>query len=257
MALPTPYQVWFLGIGTLPIILFGVLYLGQLRYYLYTHNIFDPYYENNQNYPTLDTECTGNYLIYRSADGRCNDLNITSMGMYKNRFGRNTNITIKQVLGQSSMILHPHPLKLNNLMKRKNGTFIESPNINLLGAAWVQFQIHDWFLHATDDRKPSIKVTNLNNQGNYFKFQPTLRDSDNYTVNEATHWWDASMIYGSTMSQQSQVRTFVGGKLIAKEELGLKLDEETGLPITAVTANWWIGLSLLHHIFITASYIHC
>ncbi|CAF1589665.1 unnamed protein product [Rotaria magnacalcarata] len=154
----TPYQIWYLGIGGFPAILFGVLYLGQVRLDLYSNNIFDPYYQNNQTYPNLTTECTGNYLIYRSTDGRCNDLNISSMGMYQNRFGRNTNITINQVLNKLDMLLHPHPLKLNDLMTRKNGTFIKSPNLNLLAAAWTQFQTHDWFLHTNDLNRPPIVI---------------------------------------------------------------------------------------------------
>ncbi|CAF4800578.1 unnamed protein product, partial [Rotaria magnacalcarata] len=38
----TPYQIWYLGIGGFPAILFGVLYLGQVRLDLYSNNIFDP-----------------------------------------------------------------------------------------------------------------------------------------------------------------------------------------------------------------------
>lgn len=241
----TPQQIWYLGIGSFPAILFATLYLGQIRMQLYSNNIFDPYYEVNQSYPVLNTQCTKKYLTYRSIDGRCNNVEVPSMGMCKNRFGRNTNITIKQVLANSNKILYPNPIKLNNLMKRKNGKFIESPNINLLAAAWIQFQTHDWFLHSTDNNAQPIQVPNLNNKGIYLKIQPTLRDSKGFTYNDATHWWDASMIYGSNSEQQKKVRTFKNGKLVVN-----RLDKTTGLPITAVTNNWWIGLSLMHHLFI-------
>ena len=247
----TPYQIWYLGISTFPAILFGVFYLGQVRIELYAKNIFDPYYQVNESYPSLIRNCSEQYLIYRSADGRCNDLEIPSMGMYRNRYGRNTNISIKQVLDKSNDLLHPNPLKLNNLMRRKGGKFVESPNINLLAAAWIQFQIHDWFLHNTDECATPIKIPNLDNKGTYLKFQPTLRDSKGYTINEATHWWDASMIYGSNFEQQKNVRSYNGGKLIAgRRPLSLKLDRRSGLPITGVVNNWWIGLSLMHRIFI-------
>lgn len=247
----TPYQIWYLGISTFPAILFAVFYLGQVRVELYLRNIFDPYYQVNESYPALPTNCCDAYLNIRSADGRCNDFNIPSMGMYRTRFGRNTNITIKQVLDKSNNLLHPHPLKLSNLMERKNGRFVESPNINLLAAAWIQFQIHDWFRHRTDEHAIPIKIPNLYNDGTYLKLQPTLRDSKGYTINEATHWWDGSMIYGSTIKEQKTVRSFKGGKLIAdRQKLSLKLDKKSGLPITAVLDNWWIGLSLMHRIFI-------
>lgn len=173
------------------------------------------------------------------------------MGMYRNRFGRNTNISIEEVLQKAPDLLHPHPLKLANLMKRKDKTYIESPNINMLAAAWIQFQTHDWFLHATDDKMDWVKIPNPNNHGTYFKFKPTLRDDKGHTINDATHWWDASMIYGSNLEEQNKVRTFKNGALVAGcEPLSLKIDESTGLPITAVTNNWWVGISLMHHIFI-------
>ena len=247
----TPFQIWYMGISTFPAVLFGVLYLGQVRLDLYAKNIFDSYSQEGQTYPVLEGNCTDADLAFRSADGRCNDLITPSMGMSGNRFGRNSNITIRRVLIGSDTLLHPHPLKLSNLMKRKNGKFVESPNINLLAAAWIQFQTHDWFLHTTDDEASPITIQTLNGKDVCFEFQPTSRDTNGYTHNEATHWWDASMIYGSNFEEQRRVRRFCQGKLIAgRKPLSLKIDPGTGLPLTAVTNNWWIGLSLLHRVFV-------
>lgn len=66
----TPYQIMYFGVASFPAILFGVLYLGQIRIELYMKNTFDPYFQNHENYPVLTTECVGNYLKYRSTDGR-------------------------------------------------------------------------------------------------------------------------------------------------------------------------------------------
>ena len=247
----SPFQIWYLGISTFPAVLFSVLYLGQVRLDLYARNIFDAYYQEGQSYPVLEDSCTDADLIYRSADGRCNDLSTPSMGMSGNRFGRHSNISIAQVLNGSETLLHPHPSKLSSLMKRKDGQFVESPNINLLAAAWIQFQTHDWFLHTTDEKAPAITIHSSNKDEICFDFQPTSRDADGHTCNEATHWWDASMIYGSNLEQQRRVRRLCEGKLIAGHRpLSLHIDPSTGLPLTAVTNNWWIGLSLMHRLFV-------
>ena len=71
--------------------------------------------------------------------------------------------------------------------------------------------------------------------------------------NQYTAWWDGSQIYGNNEEQEREVR---GGCDLGK----LKLDEKNGMPFiprndqglpkTGSNVNWWIGLELLHTLFI-------
>lgn len=65
--------------------------------------------------------------------------------------------------------------------------------------------------------------------------------------NIVTHWWDGSMLYGSTQAEADNVRT-VDGKL--------KLDDDDEIeyvfgntPRTGFSLNWWAGLHVMHTIF--------
>jgi hypothetical protein len=64
-----------------------------------------------------------------------------------------------------------------------------------------------------------------------------------------THWWDASQIYGSQLGFASKIRSGEGGKLKVGRDGLLPLDPETGVDITGVTRNYWVGLSMLHTLF--------
>jgi hypothetical protein len=71
-------------------------------------------------------------------------------------------------------------------------------------------------------------------------------------VNTVTHWWDASQIYGSTEERCRKLRANEDGKLMAEDG---RLPEEDdpkleGVDLTGFSDNYWIGLSLLHTLFV-------
>jgi hypothetical protein len=68
-------------------------------------------------------------------------------------------------------------------------------------------------------------------------------------INTATHWWDASQIYGTDRETESRLRSGRDGKLKIGEDGLLPLDPR-GIDDTGVNGNWWIGLSLMHTLFV-------
>ena len=94
-------------------------------------------------------------------------------------------------------------------------------------------------------------------------YPPTYRTTD-------THWWDASQIYGANLLAMKPLRTFEGGKLKVAhqmlkfpkaqwEEVLLPIDTsplatdrhgKQGLDLTGFNDNHWVGVSLLHTLFV-------
>jgi hypothetical protein len=68
-------------------------------------------------------------------------------------------------------------------------------------------------------------------------------------VNENSHWWDGSQVYGCTTAVQASVRSGRDGKVLVGSDGRLGVDPMSGLEITGFTENSWIGQSLLHAIF--------
>ena len=68
-------------------------------------------------------------------------------------------------------------------------------------------------------------------------------------MNEETHWWDASQIYGSGPDRQAEIRTFTDGKIKLGDDLRLPKSDEPGIDLTGMRENWWAGVGLLHTLF--------
>ena len=68
-------------------------------------------------------------------------------------------------------------------------------------------------------------------------------------INENTHWWDGSHVYGSSPSAQASLRAGREGKVLVSPSGRLGVDPVTGREITGFTENGWVGLSLLHGLF--------
>src|SRR5439155_18823607 len=75
-------------------------------------------------------------------------------------------------------------------------------------------------------------------------------------LSEVTHWWDASHIYGSDQETQDRLRQGPDGRFLAggkmRIEAGdlLPLHPKTGIEDTGFTRNWWVGLDLIHTLFV-------
>jgi hypothetical protein len=69
------------------------------------------------------------------------------------------------------------------------------------------------------------------------------------TVNELTHWWDGSSLYGSTAEQQHRVRSHVDGKLQLTADGRIPLPDDPALDPTRMS-GWWTGLGMLSTLFV-------
>ena len=210
--------------------------------------------------PPLDTSATpasGDAYNVRTADGKYNDLKCPRMGASGIRFGRN--VPLEEAFPDTANLMNPSPRRVSlELLTRT--TFQPATILNVIAAAWIQFMVHDWFVHkkgiwsVTHDipvgdgdgwherpmRVPKTPAETPKVAGS--KLPPAY-------VNENTHWWDGSQVYGSTPAEQASLRIGRDGKLLVTPSGRLGVDPATGKQITGFTENLWVGLSLLHALF--------
>jgi hypothetical protein len=237
----------------------ALLNLIALRIELRQHNLTDtrtPEPSTRRAPVTLD-QCPHLAGRFRTPDGSYNALDDPDMGMAGTRFGRN--VALDKAFPESMPgLMQPNPHTISRTLMRRTD-FTPATSLNLLAAAWIQFQTHDWFAH---DREPDDFLEIDLPEGHSWHENPmriprsradaTRNDHDEHLpptyINRVSHWWDSSGIYGSSPEQRDRVRTFTDGKLVVKDGR-LPLDAKTGTAITGFSENWWIGLGMLHTIF--------
>lgn len=235
----------------------GLLRLNTYRNRMRQHNLYD-----TGILPSVPVEPlpapTQSQKAARTANGAYNDPNSPRIGCAGMRFGRN--VPLDAVKLEADSLMFPSPrLVSKKLMTRDR--FIPATTLNLLAAAWIQFQVHDWFSHGSnEDADPYVVPLPGNDDWPLpqMKINRTGRDRtrpENDTsqpasyTNAETHWWDGSQLYGSSAEAERRVRSFIDGKLIIGEDGLLAIDPQTGAEITGLNANWWVGLSMLHTLF--------
>ena len=199
-------------------------------------------------------------LTARSVDGSYNDLSMPEMGRANTRFGRNVPNEFTKV-GSDEELLRPSPRLVSRRLLTRD-QFIPATTLNLLAAAWLQFNVHDWLSHgknlkptqhdpwridlAPDDPWPHHPMTIART-----KRDPTSAPGANPPtfVNIASQWWDASQLYGSDEKTQDGVRAHTEGKLNVGSDRLLPMDPKLGVEVTGVNGNWWLGLDLMHTLF--------
>jgi len=198
-------------------------------------------------------------LRWRSLDGSKMDLDNPLMGMKGRRFGRNFHPGRIIPETKQTSLLKPCPREVSRLLLARD-TFKPATTLNLLAAAWIQFQVHDWFEHAPDEDRKNDHTIPIPEHDTWHEKQMrvprTLASSPGMPgksppvfANQRTHWWDASQVYGDEPVQADRLRSHVDGKLYIGKDRLLPLDGATGLDITGSTRSWWVGLSMLHTLF--------
>ena len=191
----------------------------------------------------------------RTIDGTYNDLHFPKMGSAGRRFGRN--FPLEHVAPDTANLLVPNPRVVSlDLMTREK--FQPATILNLMAAAWIQFMVHDWFVHKQSKTESiDIPIQPGDNWGaatmRVGKTEPDSAPAGSkrppaYT-NLNSHWWDSSHIYGCDRNTAAKLRTGLGGKLRIEPTGLLPVDPETGVHFTGFTDNWWIGLAMLHTLF--------
>ena len=69
-------------------------------------------------------------------------------------------------------------------------------------------------------------------------------------INEVTHWWDGSQIYGSDQATQNRLRSGEMGKMKLSADGTLPVDPARGVEDAGFRRNWWVGLTMLHTLFV-------
>jgi len=198
------------------------------------------------------------YLTTRTSDGTFNDLDMPLMGSANTRFGRNVPLE-DTVVEDERAILTPNPRTVSReLLTREQ--FIPATTLNLHAAAWLQFMVHDWLSHGQNDKNNVFEIPLDKGDPWPKKTMRILRTRRDPTrpagaagppsfINIATHWWDASQLYGSDAETEAKVRSNTDGKLTVGPDRLLPIDPDTGIEITGVSGNWWVGLELMHTLF--------
>jgi hypothetical protein len=232
--------------------LLAMLKLVDIRDELREKNLHDteePPFERIEIPATLDPALRE----ARTSDGSYNDLHVPKMGAAGCRFGRN--VPLQHTFPDTPNLLVPNPRQVSReLMTRDE--FKPATILNLMAAAWIQFMVHDWFVHdrsktshidiptAPDDDwgAPHIKVP---------RSVPVNAGSTRPPAyaNLNSHWWDSSQIYGCGDDMSAKLRSKIGGKLRIEPTGLLPVDPETGVHFTGFSDNWWIGLAMLHTLF--------
>ncbi len=248
-------------------LLIGLIVLVGLRTVLRARNLYDTtgVKVSSKDRP-LPGEQGARYITARTADGSYNDLAHPTMGSVNTRFGRN--VPLKDAYPDEASVLTPNPRTVSLELLTRD-TFQPVTILNMLAAAWVQFMVHDWFSHgqnqkenpwaiplAEDDPWPEHPMHILRTHRDPTR-TPDTPDLPPTYLNTATHWWDASQIYGSDAATLAQVRSGVDGKLRIGPDGLLPLDPSSGVDIAGVNGNWWIGLSMLHTLFTLEHNVIC
>jgi Animal haem peroxidase len=235
---------------------FAVLALAKFRDRLRKNNL-----HSTADFSTKITAppAPAGHQTARTSDGSYNDLEQPAMGMAGSRLGRNT--PLAEIPDPTANLLNPSPREVSRrLMTRKE--FIPATSLNVLAAAWIQFQNHDWFSHGDNqpDRHIDISLAADDDwppEHRPIAIKETAHDNTrtNTTppktfVNHVTQWWDGSQIYGSTAEKVDRLRSHHKGKMTIGEDGLLPLDPALGIDDTGFNDNWWIGLSLLHTLFV-------
>jgi hypothetical protein len=191
----------------------------------------------------------------RTLDGRWNDLERPDVGAVGTPFGRNT-VPMPEADDERG---RPSATRVSQELFTRD-RFLPAASLNLLAAAWLQFEVHDWVAHRQSPDEPAPYAAD----GDGSRMAPTPlpkapgRSPGTATfLSDQTHWWDASQLYGAQDGFAGAIREGPdSGRLLVGDRLLEVLDRhltptvpDEGPPITAPVPNLWVGLALFHVLF--------
>jgi hypothetical protein len=241
------------GWHRLPFPLAILTFIG-LRDRLREHNLYD----TGVPEPAPGRTWEPRYLAARTLDGTYNDLKQPLMGSTGSRFGRNIPVAVA-IPETPPRLMTPSPRQVSRELLTRD-RFLPATTLNVLAAAWVQFEVHDWLSHGRNDFERPWEVATADDDDwperpmriPATQMDPTYRADEGQPRTFQTaesHWWDASQIYGGVPAFASKARSGEDGKLRIGEDGLPPSDLEEGLDLSDVPGNFWIGLGVLHTLF--------
>ena len=255
----------------------GVLSLAYIREVLNAYNLLSTYPPGELvAFQTKGQKHPPSVQNFRTADGSWNSLTDPKEGAAGTRFLRNIDLSaVQPETGKRLETPNAREISLE-LLRRPNGDngqplMQEVPFLNLLAASWIQFMIHDWISHGDTQLGAVISVdlrvgdpARDRYQQTELKIGKTQRDptydhrltggvkepAATSFINEVSHWWDGSQIYGSDQATQDSLRSNALGKMQINGDGTLPVDDGTGVEKAGFLRNWWVGLSMLHTLFV-------
>jgi hypothetical protein len=211
------------GWGRLPYPL-GLATLVGLRSRLRERNLYDT------GVPVVH-DAPGD-LDARRPDGYFNDIGTPGMGGIEATFGRNAP-ALPQDPERS-----PSAREISQALFTRH-SFLPASHLNVLAAAWLQFEVHDWVMHD--------KTAENWDLGEGMSLSKAASVDGRAFISHETHWWDASQLYGTRDPLLSALRAD-GGELVVDDAL-LEAYERAAVNANTSEANMWVGLALLTIVF--------
>jgi hypothetical protein len=164
----------------------GLVTLIGLRERLRERNLYDP--GSRSSRAGAAGAGAPSSVLARPVDGSGTHPTEPAIGAVGTPFGRNAPIVPEADLAAST----PKPEDVSAALFRRT-KFQPARSLNLLAAAWLQFEVHDWFSHQVVEEDKGSGPLGLS---------PFARDADEpgsvpVFVSSQTHWWDASQLYGA------------------------------------------------------------
>jgi hypothetical protein len=229
----------------------GVITLVGLRTRLREENLYDT------GAGGARAAANGGPRNVRTTDGSYNDLERPAMGMIGARFGRNVPLD-RTFPEEPPGVLEPSPRLVSRKLLTRD-EFKPATIVNVLAAAWLQFEVHDWFSHgANPSDRPFELVLDEDDSWAERPMRIERTRSDPFPdadggpstwVTTDSHWWDGSQIYGSEPAVSAALREGTGGRLRLDPDGQLPRDLDARLDLSGVAGNFWLGLALLHTLF--------
>lgn len=243
----------------------GLTVLRKIRQNLLKNNLHDPHIDYS-GYKEVD--CSKINTNFRTADGTCNDLDKPNVGAAGVAFGRNVHPDFIDKDAEKK-IMTPHPAEVSKVFFTRD-EFKPVPFLNMLAASWIQFMNHDWLTHGKNMESNPMRVQKPTGapewvertQENPVNENIYKKEFGKVTANDVTHWWDGSQIYGSNWEEQKELRSFKNGRMTTvtvngremlpkNNMLNVRMNKQNqGYELTGFRDNMWVGLSMLHHIFV-------
>jgi hypothetical protein len=225
----------------------GIVALLGLRHRLRERNLYDTGRAPGQTPGSREQRSDA-----RTLDGTGNAPADPWMGAVGTRFGRNAPPVVEDAAARGN----PPAIEVSRKLLTRD-TFLPAATLNLLAAAWVQFEVHDWFAHQLDRDDPAFVARSRSTPPDAPSDPaPLKRDTpaaghSPAFLTDQTHWWDASQLYGARADFANAMRDGDGGKLRVDDDLLAAMQPFTSRRggTTSPVPNLWIGSALLHMLF--------